>query len=139
MKYTLAKLPLLNARLQRHFTLHPEGHLTWEQSTNKTSQILSGCVPRAWWDELFDQATTSFPTRPLDEERASVDRMAGNYYKFLDWLKRHLPTDIWAPLREVRTSNYERRCDDYEQVADESAIDDDERERLSLSPRDYLY
>ena len=47
--------------------------------------------------------------------------------------------NIWAPLREVRTSNYERRCDDYEQVADESAIDDDERERLSLSPRDYLY
>ena len=108
LKYTLAKLPLLHARLQRHFTLHPDGHLTWEQSTNKASQILSGCVPRAWWDELFEQATASFPTRPSDEERASVDH--GNYYKFLDWLKRHLPTDIWAPLREVRTSLFFVLC-----------------------------
>ena len=139
LKYTLPRLPILNACLQRNFRLHPEGHLTWEQSTNKASQILSGCVPKAWWDELFEQTTASFSKRPSDKERARVDRMAGNYHKFLDWLQRHLSADIWIPLNKVRTLYYERRCDDYEQIADESTMDEEEREHPSSSTRDCPY
>ena len=139
LKYTLPRLPILNACLQRNFRLHPEGHLTWEQSTNKASQILSGCVPKAWWDELFERTTASFPMGPSDKERARVDRMAGNYHKFLDWLQRHLSADIWIPLKEVRSSNYERRCDDYEQIADEDTMDEEEREHPSSSTRDCPY
>ena len=42
LKYTLTKLPHLNTHLQRHFVLHPEGHLTWKGSTDKASQIYQG-------------------------------------------------------------------------------------------------
>ena len=135
LKYTLTKLPHLNAHLQRHLVLHPEGHLTWKGSTDKASQILSGCIPRSWWSTLLEQTIESLPRIPSDKERATVDRMADNYRKFLNWLQRLLPTAIWGPFNILRGSHYEKRYtnanDDYDQQADERAIDEDENDTLT--------
>uniref|UniRef100_A0A7S2CC06 Uncharacterized protein n=2 Tax=Octactis speculum TaxID=3111310 RepID=A0A7S2CC06_9STRA len=135
LKYTLTKLPHLNAHLQRHLVLHPEGHLTWKGSTDKASQILSGCIPKSWWSTLFEQTIEPLPRLPSDKERASVDRMADNYRKFLNWLRRQLPTAVWGPFNILRGSHYEKRYtnakDDYDQKADERAIEEDENDPLT--------
>ena len=61
--------------------------------------------------------------------------MADNYRKFLEWLKRQLPTAIWGPFCILRRSHYEKRYtnanDDYDQQADERAIDEDENDTLT--------
>ena len=136
LKYTVSRLPHLSTHLRRHFVLHPDGRLTWEGSTNKASQILCGCIPKSWWTTLFEQTTDRFQNTPSEIERTSVDHMADNYRRLLTWLKYHLSTDIWTPFANLRASNYKKRYEDYDQRADERAIDEDESEDLSPNLQD---
>ena len=62
--------------------------------------------------------------------------MADNYRRLLTWLKYHLSTDIWTPFANLRASNYKKRYEDYDQRADERAIDEDESEDLSPNLQD---
>ena len=61
--------------------------------------------------------------------------MADNYRKFLNWLQRLLPTAIWGPFIILRRLHYEKRYtnanDDYDQQADERAINEDENDTLT--------
>ena len=51
------------------------------------------------------RAMSTFSPNPSDAEKSSVDRMAANYMRLLQWLRRHLPKDVWAPLHKLRSKH----------------------------------
>jgi hypothetical protein len=88
---------------------------------------LSGCVPKSWWEELYRKATDTLSTMPTESERINVDHMAANYRRLLNWLSRHLKTDVWEPFRLLRSLTYTKRGDDSEREEDmrSAGIEDD--------------
>ena len=57
-------------------------------------------------------------------------------------MKHHLSTYQWIPFAKLRNYNYKRRVDesdDYEQSADERAIDEDETQDHLLNLKDWVY
>ena len=55
--------------------------------------------------ENLRRDTSTFSPNPSDAEKSSVDRMAANYMRLLQWLRRHLPKDVWAPLHKLRSKH----------------------------------
>ena len=47
-----------------------------------------------------------------------VDHMAANYSRLLNWLQRHMKTDVWEPFRLLRNQTYTKRGDDSEREED---------------------
>ena len=70
---------------------------------------------------------------PSAEERAGVDRIAENYRKLLQWLRRHLPTDIWKSLRTIRSQYYTKHCNDDVREEDERATAEEEARDISAN------
>jgi len=102
LDYTDSKLPALHTHLRQQFKLHPEGHLTWENNTNKASQMLSGCVPESWWEKLYRKATETLSPMPTESERVDVDHMAANYSRLLNWLQRALSITAEPDIHKTR-------------------------------------